>query len=228
MFFPLTRIQRLIGERMSQSKLSKPCFYLESKADVTELMALRPKLGKSLGVQITSNAFLIRALALAAEKYPVMVGMLEQRVTSDEARIRIADAINVGFPVHAPQGLVVPVIKNAHKKNLAEIAQLEKLLTEKARSNKLTLEDMQDQTIGLSNLGIYGIDSFFAIPSPVTSTILAVGNIIRMACPHNSQISECKMMSLSLTVDHIITNEVYAANFLSFIIDRLQKPHQLI
>ncbi|MHC4659928.1 MAG: 2-oxo acid dehydrogenase subunit E2, partial [Planctomycetota bacterium] len=61
----LTRIQKLIGKRMSESKRSKPCFYVEAKADVTELMGLRPKLSKSLGVKITSNAFLIRALALA-------------------------------------------------------------------------------------------------------------------------------------------------------------------
>jgi pyruvate dehydrogenase E2 component (dihydrolipoamide acetyltransferase) len=228
MIIPLTRIQKLIGERMAKAKLSKPCFYLESKADVTELMALRPKLGKSLGIKITSNAFLIRALALAAEKYPIMVGLLEPRDTICEPRIRIADAINVGFPVHASQGLVVPVIRDAAQKTLAQIARLEKMLTEKARSNTLTLEEMEGQTIGLSNLGVYGTDSFFAIPSPVISTILAVGNVIRMVIPQESQMAVRKMMSLSLTVDRIVSDEVYAAKFLGFIIDQLQNPKQLI
>jgi pyruvate dehydrogenase E2 component (dihydrolipoamide acetyltransferase) len=242
MMNPLTRIQKLIGERMTTSKLSKPCFYIESKADVTELMALRPKLGKSLGVRITSNAFLIRALALATQEHPAMLGLFsegrltpESRGTGHEPKIKIADAVNVGFPVHAPQGLVVPVIKNANKKTLAEIAQLEKLLIEKARSNKLALEDMEDQTIGLSNLGVYGIESFFAIPFPVTSTILAVGNVIRKVIPHNGQIAGMagaitvrKMMSLSLAVDRVVTNEIYAAKFLNLIIDRLQNPKQLI
>jgi len=221
---PLTRIQRLIGQRMMKSKLTKPCFYIEAKADVTELMALRPGLSKSLGAKITSNAFLIRALALAAKKYPLMVASIEHRVSS----IKIADAINVGFPVHAPQGLVVPVIKDADRKPLAEIAQLEKLLTDKARSNKLTFEEMQGQTIGLSNLGVYGIDSFLAIPALVASAILAVGNVIRTVVPHNGEATVRKMMSLSLAVDRIVSDEVYAAKFLCFIIEQLQNPQQLI
>ena len=110
MHTPLTRIQKLIGERMLKSKLNKPCFYIESKADVTELMGLRPKLSKSLGVKITTNVFYIRTLALAAKKYPLMVGS----IYGDN--IKIADCVNVGFAVNAPQGLVVPVIKDAEKR----------------------------------------------------------------------------------------------------------------
>lgn len=217
-----------------KSKLTKPCFYIEAKADVTELMALRPGLSKSLGAKITSNAFLIRALALAAKKYPIMIAthrLTDGRASSIEGRvssIKVADAINVAFPVHAPQGLVVPVIKDADRKPLAEIAQLEKLLTDKARSNSLTLEEMQGQTIGLSNLGVYGIDSFLAIPALVASTILAVGNVIRTVVPRNSQMTVRKMMSLSLAVDRIVSDEVYAAKFLCFIIEQLQNPQQLI
>ena len=221
---PLTRIQKLIGERMLSSKLTKPCLYIESRANVTELMALRPKLGKSLGVKITSNAFLIRALALAAREYPLMLGLRDNAATS----VTIAEAINVGFPVHAPQGLMVPVIKNADQKSLADIARLEKLLTEKARSNKLALEELQGQTIGLSNLGVYGVDSFFAIPAPMASSILAVGNVVRTVVPRNGDMTVRKMMSLSLAVDRIVANEVYAAQFLRFIIEQLQNPQQLM
>ncbi len=221
---PLTRIQKLIGQRMLTSKLTKPCFYIESRANVTELMALRPRLTKSLGVKITSNAFFIRALGLAAREYPLMLGLRDDAATS----ITIPEAVNVGFPVHAPQGLMVPVIKNADKKTLAEIARLEKLLTAKARSNKLTLEELQGQTIGLSNLGVYGLDSFFAIPAPVASSILAVGNVVRTVVPHNGDMTVRKMMSLSLAVDRIVSNEVYAAQFLDFIIEQLQNPQLLI
>ena len=195
---------------------------------MTELMALRPKLSKSLGIKITSNAFLIRALALAAKKYPIMVGMFEPQVASNQPQIRIADAINIGFAVHAPQGLVVPVIKNAEQKTLAQIAQLEKLLTEKARSNKLTLDEMQGQTIGLSNLGAYGIDSFLGIVPPSASTILAVGNVLKTAVPQDHKISLHKMINLSLAADHRVTDGVYAAEFLSFIKKHLQNPQQLI
>ena len=248
MRIPLTRIQKLIGERMSKSKLNKPCFYIESKADVTELMALRPKLSKSLGVKITSNTFFIRALALAAKKYPVMVGRL------DSEDIKIADAINIGFAVNASGGVIVPVIKDADKKTLAEIAREDKLLTEKARSNRLTLAEIEGQTIALSNLGVYGIDSFLGIIPPPTSTILAVGNVVKTVIPRPRtdcpppdiplpaaglqstalvQLVRGKMMvrkitSLSLAVDRRIINEDYAAQFLDFITEQLQNPQQLI
>jgi len=226
MHIPLTRIQKLIGERMLKSKLSKPCFYIESKADVTELMSLRPRLSKSLGVKITSNAFFIRTLALSVKEYPLMVGKF------DDDKIQIADAINVGFAVNAPQGVIVPVIKNADEKNVAEIASEEKLLTEKTRSSKLTLEEMEGETIALSNLGVYGTDSFFGIVPPPTSTILAVGNVIRMVCPEdgngNSKAVVRKITSLTLAVDHRVINGAYAAEFLNFITEQLQNPHRLI
>ena len=219
---PLTRIQKLISERMLTSKLNKPCFYIESKADVTELMGLRPKLKKSLSVKITTNAFYILTLALAVKKYPVMVGKL------DGDNITIADCVNVGFAVNAPQGLVVPVIKDADKKTLAEVARLEKLLTEKARSNKLTLEDMQAETIALSNLGVYGIDSFLGIVPPPASTILAVGNVTRMVFPEDGRMTVRKMVSLTLAVDHRVINGDYAARFLNFITEQLQNPERLL
>ncbi len=219
---PLTRIQKLIGERMLRAKQSKPCFYIELKADVTELMGLRPRLSKSSGVKITSNAFFIRALALAVKEYPLMVGRLEGD------NIKIAERVNVGFAVNAPQGLVVPVVKDADKITLAEIARLEKLLTEKARSNKLTLEEMQAETIALSNLGAYGIDSFIGIVPPPTSTILAVGNVIPTVVCEDGKTVMRKMTSLTLAVDRRVIDEVYAAQFLSFIKEQLQKPQELV
>lgn len=219
---PLPRIQKLIGERMQESKRSKPCYYLGAGADVTEMMAVRPKLSKSLGVKITSNAFLIRALALAVKKYPLMVG----RIIGND--IKIAGAINVGFAVNAPQGLVVPVVRGADKKSLAEIAELEKLLTEKARSNKLTLEQMEGETIVLSNLGAYGIDSFVGIAPPPVSAILAVGNVAPTAIFKDGKPTTRKIVSLTLSVDGRVISEAYAAEFLSHIKERLQNPRQLV
>jgi pyruvate dehydrogenase E2 component (dihydrolipoamide acetyltransferase) len=219
---PLTRIQKLIGERMLQSKLSKPCFYIELKVDVTELMGLRPRLRKSFGVKITTDAFYVRALALAAKQYPLMLG----RVDGDN--IKIPDSINVGFAVNAAQGLVVPVIKQADKKTLAEIAELEQVLTEKAHSNKLTLEEMEGETIALSNLGAYGVDSFFGIVPPPASIILAVGNVIKEVVPEDGKAVVRKMVSLTLAVDRRIIDEVYAAKFLNTICEQLQNPQQLV
>ncbi len=215
---PLTRIQRLIGERMLWSKLTKPCFCVKSKADMTELMGLRRELGKSLGVKVTSNTFFIRALALAAREYPAMLGRL-----SGEA-IVIADAINVGFAVNSPQGLVVPVIRDADKKSLAEIADLDTLLTGKAMHNKLTLADIEGETIALSNLGAYGVDSFIGIPPLPTSTILSAGNVVRAVVAENGRPRMRKIAELSLAVDNRVISAEYAARFLGRIVERLQNP----
>ena len=218
---PLTRIQKLIGTRMLQSKQSKPCFYIELKADVTELMALRPRLKKKLGVKITTNAFYIRALGLAVKKYPLTVGRLEGD------NIIIADSVNVGFAVNAPQGLVVPVIKQADKKTLGQIGRLEQSLTDKARSNKLSLEEIEGETIALSNLGVYGIDSFVGIVPPPTSTILSVGNVVPTAVPIDGRLLARKMVSLTVAADSRIIDGPYAAQFLNFIKEQLQNPEQL-
>jgi pyruvate dehydrogenase E2 component (dihydrolipoamide acetyltransferase) len=207
---------------MLQSKRSKPCFYVRSRADVTDLMGMRHKLKKTTGITITTNAFYARALALAVLKYPLTIGRLEGN------SIRIADAVNIGFAVDAPQGLVVPVIKDADKKTLAEIAHLEELLIEKARNNKLTLEEIEGETIAISNLGAYDIESFIGIVPPPASTILAVGNVIRTVVPYDGRPAVRKMVSLTLAADHRIIDGVYAAQFLNFIKEQLENPRQLI
>jgi len=219
---PVSRIQKLIGERMLESKRTKPCYYIGIKADTTELMDSRHELKKRLGVKITSNAFYIKTLGLAVKEFPLMVGSLQ----GDS--IKIADSVNVGFAVSAPHGLVVPVVKNADKKSLAEIATLEKELTDKARSNKLTLDEITGETIGLSNLGVYDIDSFIGIVPPPATTILAVGNTLRTAVPQNGKIVIRKITDLTIAVDSRVVPDPYAAKFLAHIAELLREPKQLI
>ena len=219
---PLTAIQQLIGRRMLKSKAEKPCFYLQSKADITEMMSLRPSLRKRLKVKITTNAFYIRAVAKASRKFPRILAKL------DTDLITIPVSINVGFAVNAPQGLVVPVVKNADQKSLAQIACDEKILTDKARSNQLTLEEITGETIALSNLGVYGIDSFVGIIPPPASTILAVGNIISTVVPIDNSFLTRKMLNMSLAVDHTVVNGDYAAQFLDCIKDQLQNPSLML
>jgi pyruvate dehydrogenase E2 component (dihydrolipoamide acetyltransferase) len=229
-YVPLTRIQKLIGKRMLASKRTKACFYIERKADVTELLARRHALSKSLGVKITSNAFLIHALALAARQHPLILGRLRSddvNLSFDKAGIDIPDEINVGFAVNSPQGVVVPVIKNADRKTLAEIADEEQVLTGSARSNRLTLEEIEGETIALSNLGAYAIDTFLGIVPPAASSILAVGKVLRTVVPMNGHYEVRRQMSLSLAVDHRIADGLYAAKFLNLIAEQLNHPERL-
>jgi len=104
------------------------------------------------------------------------------------------------------------------------------LLTDKARDNQLTLEDIEGETVALSNLGVYGIDSFLRIVPPPASTILAVGNVVHipMYRSENDKIIERKIISLSLAADRRVITETYAAEFLSFITEELQNPQRLI
>ena len=219
---PLTNIQKIIAKRMSASKHNKPCFYLEAKADITDMMYLRPTLKKQLGVKITTNSFYIVALAHAVREFPRMAG----KVNGDSVTLR--EDINIGFAVNAPHGLVVPVIKHADRKNLADIAREEKDLTEKARSNQLTLNDMAEETVALSNLGSYGVDSFIGIVPPPASTILSVGNAFNTVVPQHNGFEARKILSLTLAVDHRIIDYFYAAEFLCHVKKRLEMPQYLI
>jgi pyruvate dehydrogenase E2 component (dihydrolipoamide acetyltransferase) len=219
---PMSRIQKLIGDRMLESKQTKPCYYMGIDADTTELMDSRHELKKQLGVKITSNAFYIKVLGLAVMEFPLMVGSLQ----GDS--IKIAGSVNVGFAVNAPHGLVVPVVREAEKKTLAQIATLEKELTDKARSNKLTLDEISGETIGLSNLGVYDIDSFIGIVPPPATTILNVGNTLRTAVPKDGQILIRKITDLTIAVDSRVVPDPYAAKFLARIGELLQSPKKLI
>ena len=228
---PLSRIQRLIAERMLAAKHNKPCFYLATRADVTDLMAMRHDLSKTLGVKVTSNAFFIRALARAAREYPLMVGRLVHLEPQDSLPtevIRIADHVNVGFAVNSPQGLVVPVIPCAETQTLGEIAAQEKRLTDKARGNKLTLDDLEGLTVALSNLGAFDIDSFLGIVPPPASAILTAGKIVQTPVPWNGHVIVRKMVSLSLAADHRIVDSTYAARFLQSLTQRLEDPPRLV
>jgi pyruvate dehydrogenase E2 component (dihydrolipoamide acetyltransferase) len=227
---PLSRIQRLIARRMLEAKRTKPCFYLEAKADVMELMGMRHKLSKALGVKITSNAFFIHALALAVQEYPLMVGrfVAPAGAGADEAVIEIADSINVGFAVNTARGLIAPIVKRAESRSLAEIATEEKRLTAAARSNKLTLDDLERETIALSNLGAYDIDSFVGIVPPPATAILAVGKVAPALVAQDGRPTTRKLVSMSLAADQRVVTSEYAARFLQSVTRQLREPTRLI
>jgi pyruvate dehydrogenase E2 component (dihydrolipoamide acetyltransferase) len=181
-------------------------------------MDLRHQLKKTTGVKITTNTFYVRAIARSAIRYPLVLGKI------NDTSIDIADSVNVGFAVNAPQGLVVPVMKNVPDMSLVEIAQAEKLLTNKGRANKLSLDEITGETIALSNLGAYGIDSFIGIVPPPASFIIAVGNTLHQAVVRDGIICERKMVNLSAAVDHRVLNGDYAAKYLKCLKELLENP----
>ena len=208
---PLTKKQRITTQRMLQSKREIPAFYLNVKADVTDLVELRSELNKTSDVKISYNDFIMRAVAVGLEKFPIMTGHL----VGDA--IRLADSIDIGLAVALPEATVVPIIRNVNKKDVAQIARDSNALIEKARNNKLTPADLEGGCITISNLGAFGVDSFIPIVVPGQCSILGVGRITETCVPNGTTVSVRKLMSLTLSVDHKITNGAYAGQFLDFV-----------
>jgi pyruvate dehydrogenase E2 component (dihydrolipoamide acetyltransferase) len=223
---PLTRRQKTAAQKMLQSKREIPCFHLTAKADVTELVELRTRLNSTSNVKISYNDFVMRALATGLEKYPIMTGRLEADT------IKLADSINIGLAIALADGMVVPVVKDVNKKDLAQIARDSRALIERIRTNKLTPEDFQGGCITISNLGAFGAEANTAIVVPGQGSILGVGQItdkcgpgdIKSARAEAANVAVLKSMNLTLSVDHRLTNGAYAAQFLDFTRRLLEDP----
>ena len=220
---PLSRIQKLIGNLMLQSKREQPSSFLECRADMTELLMFRKKYCKQTGVRVTTNDFFFCAIARAISQYPKMSAKLD---TSGDNMI-IADNIGVGFAVAAPQGLVVPVIKGCDKKTLVEIAEASGELVVKARSNKLEPMDFEGANIVLSSLGMFGISTFYAITPPGATGIVSIGKIEETVMPTDGEMAIKKTMSVALAANLTIVDDFYAAEFLRCIVDALENPQSL-
>jgi len=208
---PLNRIQKITAQKMLQSKREIPCFYLTVKANVTDIVELRTKLNKTSDVKISYNDFIMRAVAIGLEKFPIMTGQLAGDT------IRLAETIGIGLAITVPGGLVAPIIKDVNKKDVTQIARDSKVLIEKARSNKLAPTDLEGGCITVSNLGAFGIDSFIPIVVPGQCSILGIGRITETCVPDNGNIVTRKLMNMTLSVDHKVTNGAYAAQFLDFV-----------
>jgi pyruvate dehydrogenase E2 component (dihydrolipoamide acetyltransferase) len=208
---PLNRLQKITGERMLQSKREIPCFYLSVKADMTDLVELRAKLNKSADVKISYNDFLMRAVAIGLGRFPMMTGQLAGE------SIRLATGIGIGLAIAVPGGLVAPIVKDVDKKDVLQIARDSKSLVEKARSNRLSPEDLEGGCITVTNLGASGIESFIPIVVPGQCSILGVGQITETCVPDSGNIVVRKLMTLTLSVDHKVVNGAYAAQFLDFV-----------
>ena len=217
---PLTRIQKLIGSYMLQSKRTKASAYLRMRADLTDLVKMRRAYCREVKVRVTTNDFFIYAMAQAVKEYPLMAATM----TPNGEEMVIAKNIGVGFAVAAPQGLVVPVLKEMNHKTLPQTALESEDLLKRARSNKLLPDDFDGANIVLTGLGMYGIESFYAISPPSATGILAIGNIEDSIIPAGDDFQTRRMMYVSLAFDQCVMDEVYAAKFLRRVVNMLEDP----
>jgi len=215
----LTPMRRIVGERMTQSKQSAPHFYLSIDTDMTEITRRRNTLkeeGASLVPSI--NDFILNASARALRDFP----SLNAAFTGHG--VEIYSDINIGLAVALDEGLVVPVIRNADRLSLQELAQQSRELAEKAQKKKLFPLDYEGGTFTVSNLGMFGVDNFIAIINPPQCAILAVGQVAPRVVPHGEGIAVRPTMTMSLSADHRVVNGAVAARFLQEVKKLLERP----
>ena len=215
-FVPANRLRKLTAEKMIQSKQQIPCFYLNVKADVTDLFDRRQKANRTAAAKISFNDYIINAIGQALVKHPHMTGQW----TGDG--IKLAESFGVGLAISSSDGLVAPVVQNVETKSLEDIAVATQDLIDKAQTNKLAPTDLEGASITLSNLGMMGIDEFIPIVVPGQASILGVGRINDQCVPQMGGMRVQKIMSMTLSVDHRVVDGVYAAQFLNEIVGILE------
>ncbi len=223
----LSKIRLTIAERMLESVTTIPQLTNFDDADVTELELVRKASKKDYaeaGVKLTSMPFVVKAVALALEKHPVVNASLEM----ENRKIIYKDYISVGIAVDTDRGLVVPVLRNLQNAGIPQIAKGLVGLSENARSGNYTVDDLRGATFTVSNLGAIGGTYSTPIINPPQVAILLVGRTRKMPAVVNNEVAIRDMMPLSLTYDHRLVDGAAAARFLNEIKGLLESPTRLL
>ncbi len=214
----LTPMRRIVGERMAKSKQSAPHFYLSMDTDMTEIMLRRNKSKQSGEATVPSiNDYILSATARALNQYPSL------NAAFTDKGVEVYAEVNLGVAVALEDGLVVPVIRNADRLSLIELAKKSRELAEKAQKKKLFPLDYEGGTFTVSNLGMFGVDNFVGIINPPQCAILAVGQVAPRVIAHGEGIAVRPMMTMSLSADHRVVDGALAARFLQEVKRQLEK-----
>lgn len=211
-------MRQAIAERMMESLHSMAQLTLTSQADVTALVGLRDLLRQRWDARISYTDLIVKAVAMALREHPI----LNSTLVSDE--IVIQDEINIGVAVALEEGLIVPVVREADKKNVLEIHRTVRDLAERARKDALSVDEVTGSTFTITNLGMYGIDAFTPIINPPEVAILGVGRITEELALVNGHVAARSKMVLSLTIDHRIVDGAPGAAFLQTLVQFLEHP----
>jgi pyruvate dehydrogenase E2 component (dihydrolipoamide acetyltransferase) len=221
---PIRGVRQVIFERMHQSLQQSAQLTVTMEVNAEELGRFRKILldsFKNQGIRISYNAILVKVIARALEEHPKM----NSSVVKDE--IWLWDSVNVGVAVDAEQGLIVPVVRDANKKDLIAIQKDIDDKVERAKAKKLVPDDLQGGTFTLTGLGFLDIEAFTPILNPPEVGILGVGKIIEKPVVEDGEIKVGQRMSLSLTFDHRIIDGADGARFLKTIKSYIETPYLL-
>jgi pyruvate dehydrogenase E2 component (dihydrolipoamide acetyltransferase) len=215
----LSAMRRIIGERMSKSKQTTPHFYISMDMDMTEVERQRRERKERGEKEIPSiNDFIVYATARVLRDFPSL------NAAYTEQGLELFSDINIGMAVALEDGLIVPVIRNADRLSLDQLAQKSRELVEKAQKKKLFPLDYEGGTFTVSNLGMFGVDNFVAIINPPQAAILAVGQVAPRVVPDGQKVAIRSMMTITLSADHRMTDGAIAAKFLGGVKKLLENP----
>jgi len=217
----LTRLQQTVARRMAESKATAPDFVLNIDVDMEQAVELRKQIKAAApeGQAVPSyNDFVIKASALALRDYPRANGSYR------DGRFELYSRVNVGVAVAGQDALVVPTVFDADSKSLGRIAAEARALAERVRSGAITPPELSSGTFTVSNLGMYGIQSFSAVINPPQAAILAVGAMAPTPVVRDGEVVVRNILRLTLACDHRILYGAEAAVFLGRIRERLENP----
>jgi pyruvate dehydrogenase E2 component (dihydrolipoamide acetyltransferase) len=215
----LTPMRRIVGERMAKSKQAAPHFYLSMDVDMSGIVRGRNALKEKREAAVPSiNDYILAACARALKDFPSVNASFSSEGVEHYAEI------NIGMAVALEEGLVVPVIRNADRLSLAELAKQTRELAEKAQNKKLFPLDYEGGTFTVSNLGMFGVDAFIAIINPPQCAILAVGQIAPRVVVHGEGIAVRSLMTMTLSADHRVIDGAIGARFLQALKRLLENP----
>jgi len=220
----VSKIRLVAARRLTESQ-AVPHFFLTSIVDVERLLSFRKEVNAGLesqGVKVSVNDLLVRAAALALRLHP------DANSSWAGDKLLRHGHVNVGIAVATPTGLLVPVVADADRKSLSEIAAETVSLAGKARDGKLKLNEMSGGTFSISNLGMFGIDQFTAVINPPEAAILAVGAASLVPVLRDGALVEVPKLKITLTVDHRVMDGAVAAAFLRELVDILEQPLRIV
>ncbi len=224
----VSQMRAAIARRLVESKTTAPHFYVEREVDAAPLAKLRASANVALEMageklKLSVNDFVLKAAVEALRRVPAVNSSWEG------ASIRQHGAVHLAFAVALPDGLITPVIRNAHAKDFRTIAREAKELGAKAKAGKLQPEEYTGGTFTVSNLGMIGVERFSAILNPPQAAILAVGATVKKpVVASNGAIIPGERMSLTVSADHRVVDGLMAGEFLKALVEVLESPGVLL
>jgi len=217
-----SQVRNVIAKRLAESKFSAPHYYLMVEINMDKAIEARKEINSLPDTKISFNDMIIKATAVALRKHP--------QVNSSWAGDKIIHRgnINIGVAVAIPDGLVVPVLKNTDQMNYTQISAAVKDMAGRAKNKGLKANEMEGSTFSISNLGMFGIETFTSIINQPNAAILSVGAIIEKPVVKNGQIVVGNIMKLSLACDHRVVDGATGAQFLQTLKTYLESPLTLL